>query len=338
MIRDIEEFLRENWILWFEEASPPRWIRILKTASSLSERSYVMLFVFLEGESAPSVVVRIPRTHRAQQRMAEQHENIQELRGQLPSSLISTLPRPIGLFELDRRLVWIEHAVPGRPMASIVASSRRWIRMEFKLALTWLLQFHRVTMVGPEPFDDRMLQHTVKDIIQYAERLNSFRDTEKEFIQGVAAKAHECLGLLVPHGWVHGDYWPRNILSNGEQFYVTDWENCDNDSLPFLDLFLFPLGYGLALGHRKRMSPLAAFDWSFFQPGIVLEEGTRFIVSYFREMGIDPRFLDVFWPITLLQLAIRQTDPLSLSPELRSPAFDRFCYLANNKERFLMRL
>lgn len=327
MVSELEQLVREHWSEWLGGAHLPRQVRFLKSSSTLSERSQAIFFAFSDADENPAFVLRVPRTPAAEARLVEQFGRLATLRTVLPPPLAAAITQPLGIFPIAGQQIGVELAQTGCSMATLTASHRGPIRREFEQAVSWLVDFHSATE-RPSALEARALRENVLGLREWALSGADLTPGEKQYLDGLVAGAETFLGRLLPFGWRHGDFWPRNILTHNGQLHVVDWEHSREGVLPFSDVLLFPLGYGWALAYGRKMTPTQAFEWTFCQPGFMYDEALRFIRTYCAARTIEASLWGVFAPLALLELELRQSD----SQQATRPRLDRFRYLAQHPD------
>jgi thiamine kinase-like enzyme len=102
----------------------------------------------------------------------------------------------------------------------------------------------------------------------------------------------EALAVLrdekLPAIWVHGDFWPGNLLGTGRLNHlsgVVDWEFAESDSIPMIDLFHLML-YTKALAVRKGLGQVFA---ERFVAGHFDDDEVPFLRKYCEGVGISNR-------------------------------------------------
>jgi hypothetical protein len=87
----------------------------------------------------------------------------------------------------------------------------------------------------------------------------------------------------------HGDFWPHNVLldRNGT-VSVVDWEHFRDASSPFVDLFQYPLTYGIAYPWRlyHSLPPARAFERTFLDRNRVSRAVRRYLENYTAASGM----------------------------------------------------
>ena len=328
MIDEISTFIKNHWSQWLINAPSPKHLRYLKTASSLTSRSNMNLFVFRDDNPRPSLLLRIPRDSESTKRLIEQDIKFHSIKSLLNKSSISFLPDELGIYEMDN-IHFSVSLVKDLPPMSSTPKYNEQITKDFKGSLEWLLAFHEETTSHFAPMSIEIINRTILKVIEDGQRYGQFSSSETSFLQRIVEKARQSIGLVAPIGWIHGDFWPRNILVGHGSFTVVDWEHSEGDALPFLDMFIFCLGYGLCLEPQGNNRVIKGFQNTFFKPGIVSNMSEMFLKEYLQRREINPILCEIYFPISILELEIRQKDSEELIGNHVSP-FERFSYLVNH--------
>jgi hypothetical protein len=89
-------------------------------------------------------------------------------------------------------------------------------------------------------------------------------------------------------GATHGDFWPHNLLLDGNRVSVVDWENFRPSSSPYIDLVHFPLTYGQSF---RYADPETSFARTFLEPTPLSRAVAGYLRDYAARRGLDPRAL-----------------------------------------------
>ncbi|HKR66190.1 MAG TPA: phosphotransferase, partial [Thermoanaerobaculia bacterium] len=88
----------------------------------------------------------------------------------------------------------------------------------------------------------------------------------------------------------HGDFWAHNVLSDPKsgRVGVIDWENFSESSSRFVDLFQYPLTYGIGFPWRRyrALDAESAFAKTFFEENRVSAAVRAYFVSYCTRTGV----------------------------------------------------
>jgi hypothetical protein len=219
-----------------------------------SDRGRVVAFFFRNGEPAPAAVAKAQFARRDALSLRIETQTLEQMRAFLPPALQPTLPRVLRFHESPRGELLVTSMLPGRSayveMRSSLAPSRL-IDGHFDAAARWLAAFHDAT-----------------------------RTTATSTIGGVT----------VPHSAVHGDFWPRNVLHDGASIGVVDWEHFVPAGSPFIDLFHYPLAYGIA--YFRRATDPEAFQKTFRENNRVSRAVQRYLRDYASRVGLPEKVLE----------------------------------------------
>jgi hypothetical protein len=204
---------------------------VLKDYDS-SRRGRITAFLFRGTSSIPHAVVKLQRAPESGERsLRSEAETLDMLQRELPPELRRTVPAVLRFESSVEREVLITNMLTGRSVYSEFHTSIRpaaLLDRHFDGAARWLAAFHRAT-------------------------------------GGVPTRS---LGEAASSSPVHGDYWARNLLIDSSgTVNVVDWEDFTASGSPFIDLFHFPLTYGLAYPwtRYRRLQTEAAFFRTFLQ-------------------------------------------------------------------------
>ena len=173
----------------------------------------------------------------------------------LPPALKPTLPRVI----LSNDHLLLTTAVPGRSAyIDLQGSLAPWrsVDAHFEAASQWLAAFH---------------------------------DATRTAVTSVVA------GVRVSHAAMHGDFWPRNVLHDAHgNIAVVDWEHFHSSASPFIDLFHYPLAYGMSYPFRGYRFPPEeeAFRKTFVENTRVSRAVRRYLRDYAERTGLPQSVLE----------------------------------------------
>lgn len=197
----------------------------------------------------------LPHTVAKTQQSRVEADALEQMRAFLPPVLKPTLPR---VLRIEDSLL-VTTAVPGRSAYVDMQGSlhpSRYIDAHFAAASQWLAAFHDATR----------------------SRVTSTID-----------------GVEVPHSASHGDFWPRNVLTDDHgAVAVVDWEHFHPAASPFIDLFHYPLTYGTTFPwNRGYRYPSAeeAFRRTFVENNRLSRAVQRYLHAYCDRTGLPRKLL-----------------------------------------------
>jgi hypothetical protein len=207
------------------------------------ETDAIVWWIFRKGESQPAMVGKVPRTPLDCEIARREARALRELEAS-PGEL--GIPRLLFQTELDDgRFIFLQSAVPGRPIAN---------RMESIGKLTpWLERFQGTTSAGRT-----LAEATRSAAARCAAALPDLHPKERELL-ALAERLAPGLESL-PASPVHGDFWAGNVLEAGGRFSVIDWSNFHNGS-PVEDVHNFAAAVG---DREKDIERRTAGMWSAF--------------------------------------------------------------------------
>jgi hypothetical protein len=152
---------------------------------------------------------------------------------------LDVVPRQCTHGEISGRRYWVEDAVPGTPVSGTALRTAGGSPI-FAAAIRLIEDLHARTA------DERTLHAT--DVAEWVDRPLSLLET---FYAGRprygaylavlrrlgAQLSEELAGRCVRTSWIHGDFWPGNLLISGPAVTgVVDWDRAGPRQLPLQDL------------------------------------------------------------------------------------------------------
>ncbi|MCX6552119.1 MAG: phosphotransferase [Acidobacteria bacterium] len=273
--------------------------------------------------------------------LEREYENVRFLQNTLTDGLQSSIP---GVCELagtdDARFLVFDH-VRGERMSEILppGGARRGNRAEAAIekAVAWLVRFQQQTTSGwasvasfrdefdtladryasvwPEPGPVQML-------------FNDVRDT----IAGGA-------DLKVRLGCCHGDFFPGNILIDGSNVMVVDWETMRKGALQTDDLFSLFLSYRVPdRRSRGTVDVLRSFRFVFMEDNWFSQMVLESIRNYCAESGLcGGHWLEALFVLYLLRQSLLEAEGI-LEERMMEREYwhSRLNYYATNRDRSIL--
>jgi aminoglycoside phosphotransferase (APT) family kinase protein len=173
-------------------------------------------------------------------------------------TLRAVMPRCVWQGEIDGRYCCIEEALPGVPASAMVLQRER--RAALLRNSTRLIGDLHVRTREQTLLDDAAVEAWVDAPLRRIEASIAIRPGRDRLIDAANRLREELtialLGRVARTAWIHGDFWPGNLLSAPSGAHVTgivDWDCASVRQLPLHDLihlhaFSLRLTYGDELG------------------------------------------------------------------------------------------
>jgi aminoglycoside phosphotransferase len=187
---------------------------------------------------APPIILKLAATVHGSQSLAREKAVLDALR-EIPAldEWRVRVPAVMGHGGVEKRMWLAETALPGTPARALLgdAEQRRWL---LPAALTAIGQLHaRTAVVRPvEPAD---LEAWIDEPAARLARLigGVARVPVLETLRNDLRSA--LLGRPLPIGWIHGDFWPGNLLVDrgaGAVTGIVDWDQAGAEQLALHDI------------------------------------------------------------------------------------------------------
>ncbi|MDQ3492800.1 MAG: aminoglycoside phosphotransferase family protein [Chloroflexota bacterium] len=152
------------------------------------------------------------------------------------TSLSRLVPLPLLTGVESEWAFLVESRLPGRRPAPVVAGTGRTLRD----ALSTIALLHGGTAC-PATVDETLLRRWVAARVGIVSALLGGDDSDVASAEALVRLESELRGRLagcsVRIGWIHGDYWPGNVLvaEDGSILGVVDWDSLQSRELPLHD-------------------------------------------------------------------------------------------------------
>jgi len=274
---------------------PP--LRAFKLAGSGGEARKVNFFVFEDGASRPSLLLKFTRSPQGHAALRREFESLRWLNEH--PALRSFLPQPLTLLEEPEGLALLETCLPGRALENELCRGKRradaFLRADLRRAAAFLQTLWNETRSpGPAFHPQTQLQPAL-------ERLGA--QISPSLAHSLLEQGQILQEFSLPLAARHGDFWAGNFFLEGERSAVLDWETLTRAADPLDDWFFFCLKYALRV--YDFLSPLQAVKTAFLQPsalgaaahaltrehllflGLPPERGGFFLASFLCRLGVE---------------------------------------------------
>jgi thiamine kinase-like enzyme len=167
------------------------------------------------------------------------------------ADLLGLAPRELASGTIDSCTYVVERALRGVDARLVLSDRDRRLRMQ-KAAMHTIGVLHQRT-AKPLTVDETLLSRWIDEPLQLIRGLGYAYPRIAANASAVdrlgATLSASLIGRPVVVSWVHGDFWPGNILVSADGGAVTgliDWDLAAPDDLPLLDIVHLLLGTHLA--------------------------------------------------------------------------------------------
>ena len=289
-IRLVSEYLSNAGVAEFGRVS----VLGLRDYSHSTRRQAVLFFFGEMGESP--IAIATCRTATDAGALEREFAALQHLKRTLPVEISRTVPDPMAFFQTGRGSVLLESALAGSSiyfqMRNMPVTARR-IEEHFEAAFRWLLKFHRSTVRHSLKLEDLFRRDWPED---FAEEEEFSRDARIK-TDSLEEDAVRLGAEVIPVAAVQGDFWTRNILTDGRSVGVVDWEDYTSEGAPMDDAFMFCISYGRGFQWRsgRWLDAEMAFRKTFFEQNPVSSTVRRHLVNFSQELGISGEVLHLLF-------------------------------------------
>ncbi len=298
MIEFVRQLVMDNWSIWFPGLPRPTRLRLLKSTHVSASWGRILFFVFPDKAFYPVALAKVPRDDSGRALLRQEHDTLNKVHSLVSAELKATIPEPLTLVEWGRELIGLERALEGHPQENTPHQSVRspLAAEQRELAQNWLLAFHTQTNTALVTLSSESVFSTTLSSLEALRAYYQLTSHEEKLIARLKEQMSQLADQCLPLVCQHGDFWTGNILwKDGKISGIVDWEHSRLEAPPFRDLFLFARDAGLV----KRDGSLQ------------LDE---FVHTYFAQMNLDDRFVELFWPVVLATLATRECSLIGEQP------------------------
>ena len=274
------------------------------------------LLAFADDGSEPSLIVKVSRLGAYDEATRREHEVIARLRADLDDATGASLPEAIALLESDVRPTSVQGFLPGSPAQARMKLGPRngttsW--RDFELTAAWLTSLARQTERSRvHPGSPGWAAHVEHVLSRFGDAFGRPPEVDRLF-----RDLHDhttAVGADIPIVQCHGDVGPWNVLVDGDQIGVIDWEVA-GDGPALTDLLYASIHWtfevrGLATeGDRRR--ELRRLLSGGGDPDAATSSIGAAVRRYVEALRIDHRLVAPLVVLTMVRQALDRFDRLA---------------------------
>ncbi|MDP2662890.1 MAG: phosphotransferase, partial [Dehalococcoidia bacterium] len=173
-----------------------------------TEGDVTVVFTGRSGQPA-AMVLRLAHTLAGEASLRRQRAALHDLRANpVLGPLQERLPEPLAAGRVAGQFYTVERALPGRDMREVLLRPSASSRVAISSALSAIARLHRSTTrsaVVDAGMLDRWIHAPLRRLAALANDDGGIRRLAAELDAALA-------GREVRIGWIHGDFWPGNVL------------------------------------------------------------------------------------------------------------------------------
>ena len=232
--KQVVEQIKARWDeLGLQPPACPR-ISPVQLSGNWEAGGRVTWFFFSDHAPEPILLGRISRTGHDTERIANEHNALVRLRA-MSDEVARHVPRLLALWRDSHHLIALQEYVSGKPAFAPKARAATAVGHLLEMCVPFLTQLARETRRELQPAQQHPYLTSLLQRAALVSQSPSCSANAREVLERLILVARRAEGAHLPIVAHHGDLNTFDILVSRDHFWVTDWEWCAFDGLPFLD-------------------------------------------------------------------------------------------------------
>jgi O-antigen/teichoic acid export membrane protein len=209
----------------------------------------------------PVAVLKLARTEKGLKSAIRENEVLEELHSDPRlGGFAKLIPKLLIKGEIENQMYVVEQIIPGITAFDFFHRRMRCAHIQAE-AIAWITEFHKQTTCFKDVGPSQLIHWIDEPILTVKKSLASISALENHrlALDRLSSRLYAAFsGRHLPVSWIHGDFFPGNILVTPDGKHVTgfvDWESAQKENLPFLDLCMLLVTTRMIV-QKKEMGPV----------------------------------------------------------------------------------
>jgi SAM-dependent methyltransferase len=216
---------------------PPRELSLLQLSGNWEACGKISWFVFADGCPNPTVVIKVSRLPAQNDRLENEFRTLRALQFASPQTA-SHIPRALALWRVHGHLASVQEYLPGRAISKLGRGRPPEAATSaiLDVCAPFLTQLACDTRLDARTGRQHPFLRPLLERAAVVARSSDCSGEAQRLLLRLLLQAREAETAELPIVAHHGDLNTFDILSDGNDFWVTDWEWSTPAGLPYLDL------------------------------------------------------------------------------------------------------
>lgn len=181
----------------------------------------ILFFAFSGRQKLPFLCAKTSSLERYNPLIKSESDSLISARNSLPDNLKTTIPKPLGLIDINSHLIALEEFISGRQ------ANFQMNAADLRKVLDWLCHFHQENILERKMISKEFLNKTLS-------RYNLEDKVDNDILEIWGDRS-----VKMPVIKQHGDFHFVNVFFQKGELRVIDWTNYSKIIFPAYDLLFF---------------------------------------------------------------------------------------------------
>ena len=283
-----------------------------------ASRNVDINFVFINKESYPHYVIKYAKDDVLKQQLHNEYGFLSRIHTGTEDLIKNCTPEPLTEGTLRDTYFVVESAVNGVPLNKYLLKKRNSkpiMERLFAQVTEWLTVLYASSDAHYYSAEELAGSDHVLQSLKRYEQQHELSSEENKRILNILDRCASLTVNRIPLGISHGDFSPWNMRfhERNDNMIILDWEYAQSPGLPIIDLLnFFTVSQSVLSGFKRAQKnkrigssfsqniniprpELHDFQMAFYEDSWQMRLMQRCIIQYYREVGIDSRFLEILF-------------------------------------------